>query len=68
MAETDEQLYSRFLARGDSADLGVLLERHGESLTLFLYGCVRSMEDAEELMLDALPDRVAALFFAQNRA
>ena len=53
MAETDEQLYSRFLARGDSADLGALLERHGEGLTLFLYGYVRSMEDAEELMLDA---------------
>ena len=53
MAETDEHLYSRFLARGDSADLGVLLERHGERLTLFLYGYVRSMEDAEELMLDA---------------
>ena len=38
MAETDEQLYSRFLACGDSADLGTLLERHGEGLTLFLYG------------------------------
>ena len=40
MVETDEQLYSRFLACGDSADLGALLERHGEGLTLFLYGYV----------------------------
>jgi len=53
MYETDEQLYSRFLEREDSRDLASLLERHGESLTLFLYGYVHSMDDAEELMLDS---------------
>ena len=50
---SDEQLYDRFLAEGDENDLGALLERHGERLTLFLYGYVHSWEDAEELMLDA---------------
>ena len=34
-------------------DLRILLERHREGLTLFLFGFVRNMEDAEELMLDA---------------
>ncbi len=50
---TDEELYDRFLAHHRESDLKSLLERHRESLTLFLYGYVRSMEDAEELMLDA---------------
>ena len=51
--ETDEQLYSSFLKSGDSRDLEKLLERHRESLTLFLYGFVHDMEDSEELMMDA---------------
>lgn len=53
MRESDEVLYSRFLADGNREDLRVLLERHKESLILFLNGYVRNMEDAEELMLDA---------------
>ena len=53
MNETDEQLYSRFLTHHGEDDLRVLLERHRESLTLFLYGFVNDMGDAEELMLDA---------------
>ena len=53
MNETDEKLYSRFLDKRDSDDLRVLLERYNESLTLFLYGFVHDMEDAEELMMDS---------------
>ncbi len=53
MNETDETLYARYLREGDNEDLRVLLERHRERLTLFLYGYVQNMEDAEELMLDA---------------
>ena len=53
MNETDETLYARYLREGDNEDLRVLLERHRERLTLFLYGYVQDMEDAEELMLDA---------------
>ena len=51
--DTDEALYGRYLRERREEDLRVLLERHRESLTLFLYGYVRNMEDAEELMLDA---------------
>lgn len=53
MRESDEILYRRFMAEGDEADLRTLLERHREGLTLFLYGYVHDMEDAEELMMDA---------------
>ena len=53
MNESDEKLYRRYLEKGDSDDLRVLLERYNESLTLFLYGFVHNMEDAEELMMDA---------------
>ena len=51
--ETDEVIYRRFMDSGDEDDLRVLLERHRESFTLFLYGYMHSLEDAEELMLDA---------------
>ena len=51
--ESDETVYSRFLTEHNEWDLRILLERHAEGLTLFLYGHVRSMEDAEELMMDA---------------
>ena len=54
MHETDEILYRRFLREEQEEDLRILLERHREGLTLFLFGFVRNMEDAEELMLDAL--------------
>ena len=53
MNETDELIYERYLRRGDSEDLRVLLLRYRERLTLFLFGYVHNMEDAEELMLDA---------------
>ena len=53
MNESDEKLYMRFLKEGDSDDLRVLLERYNESLTLFIYGYVHDLEEAEELMLDA---------------
>ncbi len=50
---TDEELYQRFLREGKSEYIQDLLERYRESLTLFLYGYVHNMDDAEELMLDA---------------
>ena len=53
ISDSDEKLYIRFLEKRDSDDLRVLLERYNESLTLFLYGFVKDMDDAEELMLDA---------------
>ena len=49
----DEIIYSRFLKEQDEALLAELLDRHGQSLVLFLNGMVQNMEDAEELMLDS---------------
>ena len=56
MNETDEILYCRYLESRKNEDLKVLLERHREGLTLFLFGIVHNMEDAEELMLDAFAE------------
>jgi len=53
LRETDEQLFVRFLEEGNSDDLRVLLDRYRESLTLFLYGYVHNMEDAEDIMMSA---------------
>lgn len=53
MRETDEQLYNSFLQNKNNEDLRELLERHRNNLTLFLFGIVHDMEDAEELMLDS---------------
>ncbi|MCI2046615.1 MAG: sigma-70 family RNA polymerase sigma factor [Faecalibacterium sp.] len=50
--ETDETLYRRYLS-GDNDALRELLERHRRGLILFLYGMVGSMEEAEDLMMDA---------------
>lgn len=49
----DEIIYSRFLKEQDETLLAELLDRHGQSLVLFLNGMVQNMEDAEELMLDS---------------
>ena len=57
--ETDEVLYSRFLLERNEDDFRVLLERHKESLLLFLNGYVHNLEDAEELMLDAYAEVAA---------
>ena len=59
MIETDELIYRRFLAEHNEEDFRVLLERHKESLMLFLYSFGHNMEDAEELMLDAYAEAAA---------
>ena len=53
MHRSDEELYRVYLAEGSEDALRELLVRYRESLTLFIYGYVRNMDDAEELMLDA---------------
>ena len=59
MRETDEELYERFLAEHNEDDLRILLERHKESLILFINGFVHDLDDAEELMLDAFAHAAA---------
>ena len=63
MHETDELIYSRYLAEHNEDDFRILLERHKESLTLFLMSFVHNMEDAEELMLDAYAEAAAGISF-----
>ncbi|MBO5496448.1 MAG: RNA polymerase sigma factor [Oscillospiraceae bacterium] len=64
MRKTDEVIYRRFLADHHEDDLRILLERHREGLVLFLYGYVHSMEDAEDLMLDAFAEAAAGARFS----
>ena len=66
MTETDEAIYRRFLAEHQEDDFRVLLERHREGLVLFLYGYVHSMEDAEELMLDAYAQAAAGAGYSEK--
>lgn len=48
----DDELYERY-RDGDAAAYDELMIRHGDGLVLFLYGYLRSMEDAEDLMIEA---------------
>lgn len=59
MGETDEMIYNRYLSEHNEDDFRILLERHRESLTLFLMGYVHNEEDAEELMIDAYAEVAA---------
>lgn len=59
VVETDEILYRRYLAEHNEDDFRILLERHRESLMLFIMGYVHNQEDAEELMLDAYAEAAA---------
>lgn len=62
--ETDELIYSRYLADHDEADFRILLERHRESLVLFLMNYVHNIDDAEEIMLDAFAEAAAGARFS----
>lgn len=62
--ETDEVIYSRYLAEHNEEDFRILLERHRESLMLFLMGYVHNEEDAEELMMDAYAEAAAGAHFS----
>lgn len=48
----DGELYSSFLA-GDKDAYDKLLIRHGDSLTVYLYGCLHDWDDAEDMMIEA---------------
>lgn len=66
MIDSDELIYSRYLAEHNEDDFRVLLERHKESLMLFLYSFVHNMDDAEELMLDAYAEAAAGSNYSGN--
>ncbi|MBQ0011515.1 MAG: sigma-70 family RNA polymerase sigma factor [Clostridiales bacterium] len=61
--ETDEVIYSRYLTEHNESDFRVLLERHKDSLLLFLMSFVHNEDDAEELMLDTYAEVAASSSF-----
>jgi len=52
MKEKDEDLYLRCYMDKEIEALEILIDRYRESLTMFLYGIIGNMEDAEELAID----------------
>ncbi|MBR0308826.1 MAG: RNA polymerase sigma factor [Mogibacterium sp.] len=50
--ETDNILYGRFLS-GETSAFDELMIRHGDSVTLYLYGYLHDWHDAEDLMIEA---------------
>lgn len=63
MQDADELIYKRFITERNEEDFRILLERHKESLMLFLYSYVHNLEDAEELMLDTYAEVAAGSSF-----
>lgn len=49
---SDDILYQRFLA-GENERYDQLMLRYGDSLTMYLYGCLHDWEEAEDLMIEA---------------
>ncbi|MEG1577821.1 MAG: RNA polymerase sigma factor [Oscillospiraceae bacterium] len=56
--EPDEQLYRCYLD-GDDSGLRKLMERYGNSLTLYIGGIIHDFQDAEDLMLEAFSRMLA---------
>ncbi len=56
---SDEELFRAYLA-GDEAGLRQLMERYGDSLTLYLNGYIHDLNDAEDLMVEAFARTVRA--------
>ncbi len=48
----DDELYQNFLS-GDTDSYDQLMIRYGDSLTKYLYGYLKSWEDAEDMMIEA---------------
>jgi RNA polymerase sigma factor (sigma-70 family) len=56
--ETDEELFRRF-QNGGASELSQLVERHGDSVTLYINAIIGDTQDAEDLMIEAF-SRVCA--------
>ena len=51
--QNDSVLYNEFLA-GNTSSFDELMVRYGDNLMYYLYGYVHNLEDAEDLMIEAL--------------
>ncbi len=56
--KNDEMLYRNFLS-GDDDGLQILMERYGNSLTLYIDGYLHDIHEAEDLMIEAFAYFVA---------
>lgn len=58
-AATNEELFSAYLD-GDGNALRILLERHGDTLTLYINGYIHDIHEAEDLMIEAFSRMISA--------
>ncbi|WP_242822979.1 RNA polymerase sigma factor [Syntrophobotulus glycolicus] len=58
-ATTNEALYAAYLG-GDGNALRILMERHGNALTLYINGYIHDIHESEDLMIEAFSRMVAA--------
>ncbi|MCR5798717.1 MAG: RNA polymerase sigma factor [Lachnospiraceae bacterium] len=56
MPDKDGQLYLRYLRSRDREALKTLFVKYRDSLLYYLYGIVKNMDDAQELMMDTFAD------------
>lgn len=52
IAASNEELFSAYLG-GDGNALRILMERHGDALTLYINGYIHDIHEAEDLMIEA---------------
>lgn len=57
--EKDETLYAAYLG-GEGNALRVLMERHGNALTLYISGYIHDIHEAEDLMIESFSRMVSA--------
>ena len=61
MPDSDGLLYIRFQTSGDQNALEVLFNKYKEGLVLFIYGFIRDIDVAEELMMDTFANLVSGV-------
>ena len=64
----DDELYTRYMKEHDEDALRVLIERYRSDLTLFIYGYIHDMDDAEDLMIDSFAAATAGRNLFQRRS
>ena len=59
IAPTNEALFTAYLC-GDGNALRILMERHGDALTLYINGYIHDIHEAEDLMIEAFSRMISA--------
>ena len=59
VTETNEKLFAAYLS-GDGNALRILMERHGDGLTLYINGYIHDIHEAEDLMIEAFSRMILA--------